>query len=144
MGMDTAISIENFYRNLSHHLFEHSWTSPQISSRRDPKMKESSDTNINQIPDPVAKNPQPATATDTKGSTNMKSTRLSNSTILARIASLRTRHRQVDEEVSAEQKQTWRDGSMLRKLKRRRLRLKDEIKRYEGLLATLSRRSLPG
>ncbi|WP_035871802.1 YdcH family protein [Cucumibacter marinus] len=73
----------------------------------------------------------------------MTNTRFSRSTIAARIASLRTRHRQIDEQVSTEQKRTWRDSSILKKLKRRRLYLKDEIRRYEGLLVTLSRRGLP-
>jgi hypothetical protein len=73
----------------------------------------------------------------------MTKPRFRRSTIAARIASLRTRHRQIDEEVSAEQRQRWRDSAILKKLKRRRLHLKDEIKRYEGLLFTLSRRRLP-
>lgn len=73
----------------------------------------------------------------------MTDKRLSRSAIAARVAALRTRHRQVDEQVSAEQNQSWRDSLILKKLKRRRLRLKDEIKRYEGLLITLSRRRVP-
>ncbi|MCO6188654.1 DUF465 domain-containing protein [Rhizobium sp. L1K21] len=68
--------------------------------------------------------------------------RLSRSTIAARIASLRNRHRELDAQVSEEQKRSWSDGAILTKLKRKKMRLKDEIRRYEGLMVTLSRRKL--
>ncbi|OWY12160.1 DUF465 domain-containing protein [Thioclava sp. NG1] len=64
--------------------------------------------------------------------------------IAARIAALRARHRDLDARVEQEQKRAWRDMSVLQRLKRRRLRLKDELGRYEGLLRTLARRRLPG
>lgn len=60
--------------------------------------------------------------------------------IAARVVALRTRHREIDDQVAQEQKRTWRDAALLQKLKRRRLRLKDELGRYEGLLRTLARR----
>lgn len=60
--------------------------------------------------------------------------------IAARVVALRTRHREIDDQVAQEQKLTWRDAALLQRLKRRRLRLKDELSRYEGLLRTLARR----
>ena len=74
----------------------------------------------------------------------MNETRLSRTTLSSRLEALRTRHRQIDEEVASEQKQTWRDSTILKRLKRRKLRLKDEIENYEGLLFTLSRGRQPG
>ncbi|MDE3079028.1 MAG: DUF465 domain-containing protein [Paracoccaceae bacterium] len=59
--------------------------------------------------------------------------------IAARIDALRHRHRQIDMQVTREQKHPWRDLTLLQRLKRRRLRLKEELDRHEGLLRTLSR-----
>jgi len=63
--------------------------------------------------------------------------------VAARIAALRVRHRALDETVAKEQKRSWRDMALLQRLKRRRLRLKDELARYEGVLRTLARRRAP-
>lgn len=61
------------------------------------------------------------------------------SVLAARIAAVRQRHRQVDESVRSEQIRPMPDASALQSLKRRRLQLKDELQRYEGLVRTLSR-----
>ena len=61
-----------------------------------------------------------------------------------RIAAVRARHRDLDAQVDREQKSPWPDVPLLKSLKRRRLRLKDEIKRCEGLLRTLARRPAIG
>lgn len=74
----------------------------------------------------------------------MTKLRLSRSSIAARIASLRSRHREVDDQVAEAQKRSWSDSTIIKKLKRKKLRLKDEIRRHEGVLLTLSRRRLHG
>ena len=73
----------------------------------------------------------------------MKNARHTRSSLKARLEALRARHRQIDDQVAAEQKHTWRDGSILKGLKRQKLRLKDEIENHEGLLFTLSRGRQP-
>lgn len=57
----------------------------------------------------------------------------------ARLAALRLRHRSVDRDIEAEQKRPAPDLGTLQGLKRVKLRLKDEIARYEGLVRTLER-----
>lgn len=64
--------------------------------------------------------------------------------IVARIAALRARHRALDDQVAAEQRRAWPEAGMLQMLKRRRLRLKDELKRCEGLLRRRAQRRVPG
>ena len=64
--------------------------------------------------------------------------------VAARIAALRARHRELDERVSQEQKRAWRDMTVLQRLKRRRLRLKDELGRCEDMLRMLTRRRAAG
>ena len=74
----------------------------------------------------------------------MNTPRRTPAAITARIAALRSRHREIDDQVALEQRRSWRDAALLQKLKRRRLRLKDELGRYEGLLRTLARRRSTG
>jgi hypothetical protein len=58
----------------------------------------------------------------------------------SRIEALLRRHRSLDERVAAEQGRPQPDAMVLQMLKREKLRLKDEITRYEGLMRTLARR----
>ena len=57
----------------------------------------------------------------------------------ARIDAVQRRHRRLDERVAAEHRRPQPDMSVLQSLKREKLRLKDELARYEGLLRTLAR-----
>ncbi len=59
--------------------------------------------------------------------------------VASRIAAVRKRHRRLDDQVAAENRRPSPDASVLQVLKRERLRLKDELQRYEGLMRTLSR-----
>lgn len=58
--------------------------------------------------------------------------------VASRIAALRLRHRKIDERVSWEHGRPQPDIVVLKTLKRERLRLKDELHRYEGLLQSLT------
>ncbi len=60
-------------------------------------------------------------------------------TLGGRIAALRDRHRRLDESISEEQNRPLPDLATLQKLKRARLRTKDEIALREGLLRTIER-----
>lgn len=57
-----------------------------------------------------------------------------------RINTLRHRHRSLDNRVEAEHQRPLPEATVLQRLKRERLRLRDELARYEGILRTLSRR----
>lgn len=57
----------------------------------------------------------------------------------ARIEAVRKRHRRIDDSVAAEQSRPNPCMAALQTLKRQRLRLKDELQHYEGLMRTLSR-----
>ncbi|MEM9012664.1 MAG: YdcH family protein [Pseudomonadota bacterium] len=56
-----------------------------------------------------------------------------------RIDAMRRRHREIDSSVAAEQRRPYPDTALLQALKRRRLRLKDALLRYEGVLRTVAR-----
>lgn len=58
----------------------------------------------------------------------------------ARIVALRGRHREVDARISSEQQRPVPDAAQLQALKRRKLRIKDELARYEGVLRLVERR----
>ncbi len=58
----------------------------------------------------------------------------------SRIEALLRRHRRLDERVAAEHGRPQPDAMVLQMLKREKLRLKDELTRYEGLMRTLARR----
>ena len=58
--------------------------------------------------------------------------------LASRLEAIRQKHRQLDDRVLSEQNRPRPDSSVLKLLKRERLRLKDEIECYEGLLRTLS------
>ncbi len=57
----------------------------------------------------------------------------------SRIDALRRRHRRLDDRVAAEHRRPQPDMTVLQRLKREKLRLKEELARYEGLLRTLGR-----
>ena len=59
--------------------------------------------------------------------------------LAGRIEALRQRHRSLDNRVTAEHQRPRPDSAVLQGLKRKRLRLRDELARYEGLLRTISR-----
>lgn len=59
--------------------------------------------------------------------------------LFGRIVALRQRHCSLDDRVAAEHKRPQPDSSLLQRLKRERLRLRDEIARHEGVLRTISR-----
>ena len=70
----------------------------------------------------------------------MKTAHFGNPAALSnRLLAIRRRHRALDARVGREQRRPSPDASLLQKLKRERLRLKDELARMEGLLSTLSR-----
>ena len=50
------------------------------------------------------------------------------------LEALRRRHQDLDTRVDAEQRRLLPDGSLLHRLKRERLRLRDELARYERLM----------
>lgn len=56
----------------------------------------------------------------------------------ARMAALQARHAELDARISDEQRRPLPDSARLMALKRRKLRLRDAIARYEGLLRALS------
>jgi hypothetical protein len=55
----------------------------------------------------------------------------------ARLANLRDRHRQAKSKIAEELKRPAPCSFTLQKLKRKRLKIKDEVARYDGLLRTL-------
>jgi len=57
----------------------------------------------------------------------------------ARIEALRARHGALEARIGAEHRRPLPDTSVLQKLKREKLRLKDELARYDGLSRTLAR-----
>jgi hypothetical protein len=59
--------------------------------------------------------------------------------LASRIDALRRRHRRIDSHVASEHGRPRPDSTVLQALKRERLRLKDQLRRYEGLLQTLPR-----
>jgi len=52
----------------------------------------------------------------------------------ARIAALRGRHMELEDRIAREQRRPAPDAARLQALKRRRLRIKDEMARFEGVL----------
>jgi len=60
-------------------------------------------------------------------------------TMSAKIEALRKRHRMLDDRIAVEHQRPLPDMSVLQRLKRHKLRLKDELERYEGVIRTLSR-----
>ncbi|WP_127904042.1 YdcH family protein [Solirhodobacter olei] len=58
----------------------------------------------------------------------------------ARIAAMRTRHRALDAEVARETRNPLPEASLVQRLKRQKLRLRDDLALHEGLLRTLSAR----
>lgn len=63
--------------------------------------------------------------------------------LAARIEALRRRHQAIDQVVQNEHLRPLPDGALLSSLKRKRLRLKDEMRAYEDLLRILARPSAP-
>ena len=61
----------------------------------------------------------------------------------SRISALQRRHRRLDDRVAAEHRRPQPDMSVLQTLKREKLRLKEELTHYEGLLRTLARPVTP-
>jgi len=59
--------------------------------------------------------------------------------LAGRMNALRLRHRSLDDRVTAEHQRPRPDSALLQRLKRERLRLRDELARHEGLLRTVSR-----
>lgn len=55
----------------------------------------------------------------------------------ARVANLRHRHHEIKQKIKEELKRPSPCGMALQGLKRRRLQIKDEIARYNGVLRTL-------
>jgi hypothetical protein len=60
--------------------------------------------------------------------------------LAAHVEMIRRRHRAIDSFVEFEQRRPAPDAAVLRSLKRERLRLRDELSSYEGLLRVLERR----
>jgi len=68
----------------------------------------------------------------------MKSTIIERTASLsAHVKALRTRHRKLDSEITEEQRRPAPDHAKLRWLKARRLVIRDQLARYEGILRTL-------
>ncbi len=67
-----------------------------------------------------------------------KSFRVSRFSLGVKIAALKTRHHELKQKIAEELKRPVPCAMSLQKLKRRRLRIKDEMARYEGLLRTLT------
>ena len=57
----------------------------------------------------------------------------------SRIEALRSRHGKLESRIEVEHRRPLPDTSVLQRLKREKLRLKDEISRYDGLARTLAR-----
>ena len=55
----------------------------------------------------------------------------------SRIDALQRRHRRLDDRVAAEHRRPQPDMTVLQRLKREKLRLKEELAHYEGVLRTL-------
>ena len=60
----------------------------------------------------------------------------------SRITSLQRRHRRLDDRVAAEHRRPQPDMSVLQSLKREKLRLKEELAHFEGLMRTIERGSV--
>ncbi|MHA3977090.1 YdcH family protein [Halovulum sp. GXIMD14794] len=65
--------------------------------------------------------------------------RITTEALSAKVDAVRRRHRELDDHVSREQRRPLLDTTELSSLKREKLRLKDELALYEGLLRTLNR-----
>ncbi len=59
--------------------------------------------------------------------------------LVSRMDAIERRHRRLDDRVAEEHRRPQPDASVLQTLKREKLRLKDELMHYEGLMRTLSR-----
>ncbi|MCM2561052.1 DUF465 domain-containing protein [Lutimaribacter sp. EGI FJ00015] len=57
--------------------------------------------------------------------------------ISARVAALNRRKADLEEEIAAEELRPAPDGLRLRQLKARKLRIRDQLARYDGVLRTL-------
>lgn len=57
--------------------------------------------------------------------------------VSARVAALRMRKQSLEDEILAEQKRPMPDTARLRHLKTRKLRIRDQLARYDGVLRTL-------
>ena len=66
-------------------------------------------------------------------------TAIKGTALSSRIDAMRLRHRRIDDRVAAEHRRPQPDMSVLQSLKREKLRLKDGLARYEGLLRTVAR-----
>lgn len=60
--------------------------------------------------------------------------RMKPTVVTGHLTALRRRHRAIDGRVDAENRRLNPDTTLLQRLKRERLRLRDELARYEGLL----------
>ena len=58
----------------------------------------------------------------------------------ARLVSVGTRHRELEDRIASVESWPQPDHLILQRLKREKLRLKDEMQRYEGLIRTLAHR----
>lgn len=68
-----------------------------------------------------------------------KHVRITPSTIALRMDIVEQRHKQISEQVVKEERKIIPDALTLQNLKRKKLRLKDILQRYEGLRNTLAR-----
>ncbi|MFD1511077.1 YdcH family protein [Lacimonas salitolerans] len=57
--------------------------------------------------------------------------------VSARVAALQTRKQTLEDEIAAEEKRPMPDAARLRHLKARKLRIRDQLARYDGVLRTL-------
>lgn len=60
--------------------------------------------------------------------------------VQARVAALRGRHMALEDRIALEQRRPAPDAARLQSLKRRKLRVKDEMARYEGVLRLVEAR----
>lgn len=64
----------------------------------------------------------------------MTERKISHRSLAMRIEALRQRHRELDAKVTSEETRRWSDPSLVKHLKRERLRLKDAIHAAQALL----------
>ena len=64
----------------------------------------------------------------------MTERKISHRSLATRIEALRQRHRELDAQVTSEQTRRWSDPSLVKRLKRERLHLKDAIHAAQALL----------
>ncbi|MDP5215738.1 YdcH family protein [Ruegeria sp. 2205SS24-7] len=73
-----------------------------------------------------------------------KSPRVKAPSLRVRMAELKSRHHDLKARIATELKRPLPCSVQLRKLKRRRLMIKDELARHEGLLRMLDSMPMPG